>query len=272
MSGIKNPLELYKHLNQSNCRECMLPSCMAFSVAVIQGQKKITDCPYVNKEVIADLLDEVETRSPQVNDQQQTLNRLRSKMSGVDLAEAAQRLDVPHAGGSIVINCLGKDFTVNTAGDMVSVCHNNAWVHGPVLDLIIHGKGRRPVDNWVAFGELTGAGDWKQFFCHRCELEMKKLADAHTDVFFEILNLFEAKDRQGITNADRSVCIYPLPNVPFLINYWEPEEGFESKLNILFDSTTSDNISMESLYVLGRGLVEMFRALIVRHSKDGKLF
>lgn len=46
MDDDQNPLELYKHLNQSNCRRCMLPSCMAFSVAVIQGQKNSATAPY----------------------------------------------------------------------------------------------------------------------------------------------------------------------------------------------------------------------------------
>ncbi|MCI5180309.1 MAG: Fe-S cluster protein, partial [Candidatus Electrothrix sp. AW3_4] len=52
---IKTPLELYKHLEQSNCRRCLLPSCMAFSVAVIQGQKQLKDCPYLSKEKINQL-------------------------------------------------------------------------------------------------------------------------------------------------------------------------------------------------------------------------
>ena len=97
------------------------------------------------------------------------------------------------------------------------------------------------------------------------------LADAHTGLFFEILHIFGAQSIGGM-DADYSLVIYPLPKVPFMINYWEPEQGFESKLNILFDRVAADNITIESIYLLGRGLVEMFRALIVRHNRDGKLF
>jgi hypothetical protein len=123
----------------------------------------------------------------------------------------------------------------------------------------------------VSFDELQGAKDWSRFFAHRCEEDLKQLADAHTELFFEILHLFGAQAKEGM-DADHSLVIYPLPRVPFMINYWEPEMGFPSKLNILFDRTTTDNINIESIYVLGRGIVEMFRALIVRHSRDGKLF
>ncbi|MCI5124821.1 MAG: Fe-S cluster protein, partial [Candidatus Electrothrix sp. AR5] len=45
MAALKTPLEVYKLLNKSNCRKCMLPSCLAFAAAVIQGQKKLSDCP-----------------------------------------------------------------------------------------------------------------------------------------------------------------------------------------------------------------------------------
>ena len=42
---VLTPLEIYKQLEQSNCKRCMLPSCLAFAAAVIGGQKKLEDCP-----------------------------------------------------------------------------------------------------------------------------------------------------------------------------------------------------------------------------------
>jgi len=47
MSPEKNPLKLYKLLPGTNCGQCFLPSCLAFSAAVVSGSKKLTDCPYV---------------------------------------------------------------------------------------------------------------------------------------------------------------------------------------------------------------------------------
>jgi hypothetical protein len=71
--------------------------------------------------------------------------------------------------------------------------------------------------------------------------------------------------------ADKARILYPLPKVPFLINYWEAEEAFPSKLNIFFDSKVSENTNVESVYMLGRGLVEMFHQLIIRHSQGALL-
>ena len=55
MTYITNPLELYKLLNKTNCKECRVPSCMAFAVAVVQGQKKLADCPHLDNHIVEQL-------------------------------------------------------------------------------------------------------------------------------------------------------------------------------------------------------------------------
>ncbi len=247
----------------------MLPSCMAFAVAVIQKQKTLGDCPYIDIEIEKELSENIVNRNSLEDEQEQVLNQYRKEIAKIDLGSAAKRLNVPFKEGQIAINCLGKDFKVDPLGSMISECHKNSWVQVPVLNYILHSKGLKPNGHWVPFGELKGAGDWNHFFSHRCELEILKLADTHTDLFFEILHLFGAKEIQGVTNSDQSLVIYPLPKVPLLINYWEPEESFESKLNLLLDKTAADNINIESIYLLCRGLVEMFRELLTKHTKDG---
>ncbi len=100
---------------------------------------------------------------------------------------------------------------------------------------------------------------------------MGRLADAHTDLFFDIFDLFDAKEIQGVVDSDKSLLLHPLPGVPFLLNYWEPEDTFPSKLNILFDATVSENTNVESIYSIARGMVEMFGELIIQHTNDTPL-
>jgi len=272
VTKLKSPLELYKFLNKSNCRKCMLPSCMAFAGAVFQNQKQVTDCPDIDLEAIGELAGDFTKSTAPVDEQQQILNGYRSEIENIDLAAAAKRLNAPIRDDAIVINCLGKDFKIDATGDMASECHKNAWVQVPVLNYILYSKGLEPKGDWRSFGELSGAEDWSQFFSHSCELEMAKLADAHTELFFELLHLFGAKEIPAETNSDHSLVIFPLPLVPIIINYWEAEDSFDSKLNMLFDQTAEDNLNAEYIYTLCRGIIEMFRELLVKHSKDGKLF
>ena len=272
MSEIKNPLELYKYLEKSNCRMCGVPSCLAFAAAVIQGQKRLGDCPAIPKETLEELQSRLGQKETLEDDQGRVLQNLKKKVAEIDFQKTAERLGATVDNGKIGVNCLGKIFWIDTSGGMVSECHVNNWVHIPLLHYLLGSKGKKVREEWVSFNELKGASDWNLFFSHRCEGSMKEIADAHPDILFEILHLFGAKPVTGITSADQSLVIYPLPKVPFLINYWEPEDDFDSKLNILFDRSAEDNINLDSIYLLGRGIVEMFRQLIVKHSRDGKLF
>ncbi|MCI5162567.1 MAG: Fe-S cluster protein, partial [Candidatus Electrothrix sp. AX5] len=92
---IKNPLELYKHLDQSNCRRCLLPSCMAFSVAVIQGQKKISDCPLLSAEKINELSGSIVRKKSMSEEQDAYLAVLQEEIAQQDLKDIASRLDLP---------------------------------------------------------------------------------------------------------------------------------------------------------------------------------
>lgn len=273
MQPIKNPFELYKLLPASNCRQCLLPSCMAFAVAVVQGTKKPQDCPYMPAQVRARCQTGIDKPKSLEDEQRQVIAELKKKVATLDFAALAPRLGARLINGSLAIPCLGKDFVFGPDGAMSSECHCNTWVMFPLLHYILFCQGRNPSGNWTAFAELAEAGNWRRYFGHRCEDALRQLADAHTDLVFEILDLFGAEPAaDNPAGADHALVLHPLPKIPLLINYWRPEDGFDSKLNILFDRTADKNLPSEPTYMLCRGIVEMLRVLIVRHSRDGKLF
>jgi len=246
---------------------------MAFAVAVVQGLKKPADCPHLSPEALKCLTGVVGTRNSLEDDQENILAALKQKVAAIDLLGAADRLGMPFSEDKIGINCLGKEFWIDSSGTLITQCHTNHWIYLPLLYYVLSGKGTKPQGNWVNFGGLKGATKARsQYFSHRCEAPLRQLADAHTDLFFEILHLFGAHKETGITNADYCFVIEPLPNVLVMMNYWPPEEDFASQFTLLFDQTTTDNLDLDSLYLICRGLVEMFRELIVKHTKDGKLF
>lgn len=272
MTELRNPLELYKLLKKSNCGECLVPSCMAFAVAVVQGQKTLSDCPYLDEETVVAFDGRIVRHKSFPEEQVKSLQKLQRQVAELDFASIAGRLGATLAAGKLAIPCLGKDFFIGPDGSLASPCHVNFWIHFPLLNYVIRCQSAGFAGEWVALGELKEGGDWDQFFSHRVEDALRRLADAHPELFFEILDIFGAEPRAGDSSADSSLLLRPLPKVPFLINYWAPEEGIDSQLNILFDRSASRNIDPGSLYYLARGLVEMFRQLIIRHSRDGKLF
>ncbi|MFH1020693.1 MAG: DUF3786 domain-containing protein [Pseudomonadota bacterium] len=272
MSELKNPLEIYAALAKTNCGQCGVPSCMAFAAAVLQGQKKLAACPYLEPAVAVQLSQRIVQRRSLEDEQLQAIEQLQQEVALLDFSALAPRLGARLVDGNLAINCLGKDFLITPAGEMISDCHLNHWIYIPLLHYVICCQGKEQQGEWVPYATLPGATEWSQYFSHRCEEPLRQLADAHRDLVFEMLDFFGAKPVSLSGGADHSLLILPLPKVPFLINYWEPEEGFASKLNILLDRTAGENINAQSINLLARGIIEMFRQLILRHSKEGKLF
>jgi hypothetical protein len=272
MSELKNPLEIYAALAKTNCGQCGVPSCMAFAAAVLQGQKKLAACPYLEPAAAVRLSQRIVQRRSLEDEQLQAIEQLQQEVALLDFSALALRLGARLVDGNLAINCLGKDFLITPAGEMISDCHLNHWIYIPLLHYVICCQGKEPQGEWVPYATLPGATEWSQYFSHRCEEPLRQLADAHRDLIFEMFHLFGAKPVALSGGADHSLLILPLPKVPFLINYWEPEEGFASKLNILLDRSAAENINAQSVNLLARGIIEMFRQLILRHSRDGKLF
>jgi len=48
-------LEIYKRLPKSNCKECGLPTCLAFAMKVASGQAGLNDCPRLSEAARAEL-------------------------------------------------------------------------------------------------------------------------------------------------------------------------------------------------------------------------
>ena len=57
---------------------------MAFAVAVIQGQKQLADCPYIDRETLHSLGGNVAKRSSREEEEQEMLSRLRQDAAKID--------------------------------------------------------------------------------------------------------------------------------------------------------------------------------------------
>jgi hypothetical protein len=264
MPTLKNTIEILKILDKSNCRECGFPTCLAFAAAVFKGQKTIDKCTHLDKSIIEEYSSE-ETAPDPPQDNSEPIDDLREKLREIDFEEAAKRLGAKYSNGRLTIKVCGKDFSVDKQGNFYSEIHIHTWITIPMLNYIIHGAGKPPVGEWISFRELERAQDWYNFFVHQCEKPLKKIADSYTDLFEDMLHIFNGKRVKNHYESDISLVLHPLPRVPMLICYWKPEDGLGSSLNLFFDKTANDNINVESIYSLGTGLVTMFEKVARRH-------
>jgi hypothetical protein len=261
-------MAILKLLDKSNCRACKEATCLAFAAAVSRGLKHLDECPHLDSEIIERFGGKTEKRTTLEQDEDESLAQLRTKITTIDLSSSAEKLGGRFSDNTLTIKILGKDFGVDTEGNLSSDIHIHSWVTIPILSYIIYGAGVPVSGKWVPFRELTGGKTWYRLFGQRCEKPLKKVADTYTDLFEDMLHIFNGKQVENHYASDISLVLHPLPKVPILICYWRPEDGLESSLNMFFDSTAEDNLNIESIYALGTGLVRMFEKIALRHGSQ----
>ena len=265
MAQFNNTMEIFKLLDKSNCRECNKPTCLAFAAAVFLGQKKLDECPHLGSEIIKKYGMKAGNQMTLEQERDETIEQLKRKITTTDLSSAAQRLGAMFSDDKLTIKILGKNFSIDTKGNITTDIHVHAWITIPVINYIIDGTGIPVSGKWVPFRELEGGKTWYRLFGQRCEKPLKKVADTYTDLFDDMIRLFNGRQVENHYSSDISLVLYPLPKVPILICYWKPEDGLESSLNIFFDSTAEKNLNIESLYTIGADLVIMFEKIALRH-------
>lgn len=262
---MNNALEIYKNLEKTNCGKCGCPTCLAFAAAVFKKDRKILDCPFVDKQLAerfeAQRVDPVNLET----EQQRILEKLKEKVASIDLMSSAERLRARPVKDGLAIGMLGRDFRVDHKGNVASDCHVHGWVTIPLLNYVIHCKGTELSGKWVPFRELPKGASWNALYLQRCEKPLKRIADNQTDLFETMIEIFRGKEVDSAFDSDISLVLHPLPRIPILICYWKPEDGMESTINILFDAVSTDNLNIEALYTLTGGLVNMFEKIRDTH-------
>jgi len=258
-------MEIFKLLNGSNCQECHEKTCLAFAVAVFKEKKQIHECPYLEKEVMARYGGAIEKPNTVDEYKAEAIEILKKKISLINFSEAAKRLGAQLSENKLLIKIFGKKFCIDTRGSISSEIHINAYMVVPALNYILNGSGKSPQGNWITFRELTGGPSRYAHFQQRCEKPLKRIADTYTDLFKDMLEIFDGKHIVSQIDSDISIVLYPLPLFPIMVCYWKPEDGLESDLHIYFDSASDENLDIESIYTFCEGFALMFEKIALRH-------
>ncbi|MBF0453140.1 MAG: DUF3786 domain-containing protein [Candidatus Magnetomorum sp.] len=266
-------MDILKLLKKNNCRDCNEKTCLAFAAAVHQGRKQLADCPHIAPE----LLEKYGATLPKIRsheqEMQQTIDALKDKLAQIDLKQAAQNVQGHFSAPWLTLKLFGKDFRVDASGNLSSDIHINPWVVVPFLNHIIQATGAPLADKWVTFRELRGGQARFALYEQRFEKELKRIADNFTDVFEDLIHIFNGRQLESdhqhpsdpMNRADISLVLYPFPKIPLLIQYWKPEDDLGSNITLFFDEKVHEQLDTESLYGLLSGLLQMFYRLAMRH-------
>ena len=265
MPQFKNLMEVFKLLDKSNCRDCNEKTCLAFAAAVFQGRKPLGQCTHLSHEIVEQFGETIEAPKTMEQEQDEAIERLKQKVAAMDLAEASQRLGAQFTGDKLTVKICGKDFSIDTEGNLISDIHVHSWIAVPFLNYVLYAKGVPASGKWVPYRELEGGKAGYRLFEQRCEKELKRIADTYTDLFEDMIHIFNGRQVENHYESDISLVLHPLPRIPVLICYWRPEDGLGSDFHLFFDSTATDNLHIESIYLLITGLTVMFEKIALRH-------
>jgi len=265
MTATRNPLEVYAALPKTNCGECRLRTCLAFASAIVRGDKQPADCPHLDEAAVARIAAYLDSRHPAYHEQEAELRRLRAGVAALDFAESTERLGAILVGERLSVKSLGRDFLIGRDGSIVSDCHTHAGLAIPLLRYALFSRGGLPTGKWLPFRELAQAAGRGLHFEQMSEKPLKRLIDNHTELLKDFIDIFSGERTVNLFAADVSLVLFPLPRIPVLICYWEPEDGMESSLHLFFDATATDHLSVEWIHSLCAGLVAMFEKIALKH-------
>ena len=265
MSEFANAMEVFKLLDKSNCRKCNEQTCLAFASKVFLGDKSLNQCPVLSREVLERYQGKQKKKMTIEAYRESMLADLKNKINSCDLESAAQRVGGIFSKGKLTIRIFGKLFSIDSAGNMFSDIHINPWVAAPVLGYVLHCKGVPLTGNWVSFRELKGGRERNGLFVQRSEKAFKQIADKYTNLFEDLILIFNGKKVKNHYESDISLVLYPLPKLPILICYWKPEDGLASDLHLFFDSSADMNATIEIVYGIAAGIVVMFEKISMKH-------
>ena len=265
MIATRKPLEVYAALPKTNCGRCAARTCLAFAAALVRGELRPADCPFSMKPPPRGSPPISTAGSPRTTSRRLELRRLRAGVAAIDFAASAERLGATVVGERLGVKSLGRDFLIGRDGSIVSDCHTHAGLAIPLLRYVLFSRGGRPTGTWLPFRELEQAAGRGLHFEQMCERPLKRLVDTHTELLKDLIDIFSGERSVNLFGSDVSLVLFPLPRIPVLICYWEPEDGMESSLHIFFDATATDHLSVEWIHSLCAGLVAMFEKIALKH-------
>ena len=263
-----NPLEFIRYTARNNCGECGHPSCLAFSVAVTKGGADPSKCPYLNPAGFdvggtrpgEDGLERVE-RGQDERDMA-LVAHLKTKIHDLCFSDIAPRLGaewVVAQPGLLRFSYLGRLVELEMDGLLMA---GNALVDPRdqilLYNYVASSGSDLPAGDWIGMESLPNSISKVRTLSAYCEQPLAKHFSGRPVQFARVCELVGGRPAQEESSATLAFIIPVLPHLPHFLLFWdeEPDEGFESRVKVLFDRHVLDYLDIESLVFAAERMAE----------------
>ena len=260
-------LELLKMLPRTNCRDCGLPTCMAFATHVLREGKDPVACPHWRPEDLAYVQQRLAEQGSDTAYPDHLFSArdfVRQKIAAYNLADLAPDLGAELVAGAepltLKIKLLGRECLVNkekVVGPKDNL-EQDLWEHVLLYNYVAEAGSRPLTGKWVPMESLPGSLAKRKAFVSGCEEKLAAHFAGKGMALHRALCQLEAEFPDLPGNADVAACFKPLPKIPFQLLFWDgdPEDGFPAQVKVLFDETVLSYLDIESLVFLGEKTAE----------------
>ncbi|MDZ4063826.1 MAG: DUF3786 domain-containing protein [Coriobacteriia bacterium] len=115
--------------------------------------------------------------------------------------------------------------------------------------------GARPTGTWISFADLPDASFYVTAFRGYTSAQIIRRFAPDGERMDEAVERIGGKDLPGL--ADRAWLIPALPRVPVALLWWDADDEFDARAELLFDSTASHHLTTDGCAVLGSWLTSL---------------
>lgn len=264
-----NPLDFIKFTPKTNCGECNHPTCLAFAVAVTKGGADPALCPYIDQEELPQELIRSKTgegiesvNRGQVKRDLALVTHLKSKIKNVDFGKVASTLGAkwnPDDPDLLSFVYLGRNIDLRKD----SLYMDGTTLVDPRDQILLYNYvsfdgGTAPENDWVGMESLPNSISKVRTLAAYCEQPLARRFKGRPQRLGEISRTVGSFIPQDKIGADVAVIIPVLPCIPVYLLFWdeEPEDGFDSRVKVLFDRHVLDFLDIESLVFCAERMAE----------------
>jgi hypothetical protein len=253
------PIHLYKLTPKTNCGECGLASCLAFSTQVIVGQADIASCPYLEEKdraaFRARLADQLGAGIGIKREGfEKALQFLRQEILKWDFRGIAESLGANYheADGkpALKITYFGREVILAT--DDICACGSEEPLN-PYEKILLYnyiiGGAVQPSGVWVGMESLPNSVSKIKSLRAHCQVPLaQQSAGKMKRLPFAIEGIGEEMT-PGDEKVDFAAEFQILPKLAVRILWWDEDEreGFQAETKFLFDSRVLEVLDLESL-------------------------